>query len=81
MATMKNGMYNAQNTDFNRTANLGHCDAVAALMYAFRLGYTITTNPYPEIKESNTYEGYKSRNKTEDDGLSALAAALTRKRK
>ncbi len=81
VATMKNGMYNAQNTDFNRTANLGHCDAVAAAMYAFRLGYTITENPFPEIKENNSYEGYKARNAESDKCLDQLAAALTRRKR
>jgi hypothetical protein len=32
----KNGMFNKSRTDFLRTDDLGHCDALAAMMYAIR---------------------------------------------
>lgn len=34
--TCRSGMFNKQKTDFARTQSLGHCDALAALMYANR---------------------------------------------
>jgi hypothetical protein len=34
--SLKGGMFNKTKTDFERTEKLGHCDALAALMYAIR---------------------------------------------
>lgn len=34
--TLRSGMFNKQKTDFDRTEALGHCDALAACMYAIR---------------------------------------------
>lgn len=39
------GMFNKNRTDFARTDELGHCDALAALMYAIRMQNR--ENPYP----------------------------------
>lgn len=40
------GRFNKQKTDFERSAALGHCDGLAALMYAVRVQNT--SNPYSE---------------------------------
>jgi len=46
--TLKWGKLNKQGTDFGRTKALGHCDAVAALMYGYRVIDLISgENPYP----------------------------------
>lgn len=42
------GMFNKQNTDFDRTIELGHCDALAALMYGVRM--QDRSNPYTQIR-------------------------------
>jgi hypothetical protein len=42
--SLKAGMFNKQRTDFERSQALGHCDALAALMYAVRS--QDRTNPY-----------------------------------
>lgn len=34
--SLQSGIFNKQKTDFERTVALGHCDALAALMYALR---------------------------------------------
>lgn len=43
------GMFNKNRTDFERTVNLGHMDALACLMYAFRT--QDVTNPYSSQTE------------------------------
>lgn len=45
ITTCQSGTFNKQHTDFERTTTLGHCDAIAALMYAVR-GLN-RSNPYP----------------------------------
>lgn len=42
--TCRAAMFNKQRTDFERTADLGHCDGIAALMYAIRSQNR--SNPY-----------------------------------
>lgn len=37
VATCESGQFNKNRTDFDRTTALGHCDALAALMYAVRV--------------------------------------------
>lgn len=46
IASCNSGMFNKQRTDFERTVALGHCDGIAALMYAYRTLYK--SNPYPQ---------------------------------
>lgn len=36
ITTCQSGVFNKNHTDFERTLTLGHCDAIAALMYAIR---------------------------------------------
>ena len=43
--TLESGMFNDNKTDFSRTEALGHCDAIAMLMYANRV--IDKNNPYP----------------------------------
>lgn len=50
IASLESGQYNKQRTDFGRTKALGHCDALAALMYAIRV--VNRTNPYPRLNAS-----------------------------
>ena len=45
ITTCQSGMFNKNHTDFERTISTGHCDAIAALMYAVR-GLN-RSNPYP----------------------------------
>ncbi len=45
--TLKYGMWNKHRTDFMRTDALGHCDALAAMSYAWR-HTDRQTNPYPD---------------------------------
>lgn len=44
--TLRGGMFNKQKTDFERSAELGHCDALASLGYA--LQNQDLSNPYTE---------------------------------
>lgn len=46
IATLKGGIWNSHRTDFDRTENLGHMDAFAALMYMVRT-INMTMNPIP----------------------------------
>lgn len=43
--SLKSGTFNKHRTDFERTEALGHCDALAALMYGLRA--QDHSNPYP----------------------------------
>ncbi len=43
--SMRSGTFNKNRTDFERTKALGHCDGVAAMMYAIR--HFDVDNPYP----------------------------------
>jgi hypothetical protein len=45
--SLKSGTFNKHRTDFDRTEALGHCDALAALMYGLRS--QDRTNPYPRM--------------------------------
>ncbi len=45
--TLKMGMLNKQRTDYMRTEALGHCDAVASAIYAYR--HRLTENPFPPL--------------------------------
>lgn len=44
----RSGIFNSSKTDFERTQTLGHCDALAALMYAIR--HMDKANPYPHVQ-------------------------------
>lgn len=46
--SLKSGTFNKHRTDFGRTDTLGHCDALAALMYGIRA--QDVTNPYPRLQ-------------------------------
>lgn len=50
IASLESGQYNKQRTDFGRTKALGHCDALAALMYGNRMADQV--NPYDRLYES-----------------------------
>lgn len=45
--TLKMGMLNRQRTDYERTEALGHCDAVASAIYAYR--HRLIDNPFPPL--------------------------------
>ncbi len=47
LASLEAGQYNRTKTDFGRSEALGHCDALAALMYAIRM--VDKKSPYPEM--------------------------------
>ena len=53
--TLNNGTLNKQRSDFARTSILGHCDAIAACIYAYR--HRTQGNPYP-IKTRDVYETF-----------------------
>ena len=46
MASFRAGMFNKTRTDFERSDRLGHCDAIAAAMYAVRMADR--ENPYTD---------------------------------
>lgn len=56
IASLEAGTFNRNRTDFERSATLGHCDALAALMYGIRS--QDRTNPWPRLnasRDSNFY--------------------------
>lgn len=50
--TLKAGMFNRTKTDFDRTEKLGHCDAIAALMYAVRS--QDRTTPFGDLRRASS---------------------------
>ncbi len=67
--SLRSGTFNKHRTDFERTKALGHCDALATIMYACR--NFDKSNPYPERTVSS--ERYYVRPKVDDDGIDAGA--------
>lgn len=63
ISSLENGRFNKTRTDFDRTKALGHCDALAAMMYGHRM--TLTDNPYPYIVPSMDNMMIVSKHKTE----------------
>jgi hypothetical protein len=51
LATLENGAWNSNRTDFKRTKDLGHLDSLMALLYAHRM--QIKGNPYPPMHNIN----------------------------
>lgn len=64
--TLKYGMWNKHKTDFVRTDALGHCDALAALSYAFR-HLDKRTNPFPVDKSKSADTHYITSTKSQQD--------------
>jgi hypothetical protein len=48
--SLETGRFNKNRTDFDRSPVLGHCDAIAAMMYGNRM--MSESNPYPYIQPS-----------------------------
>jgi hypothetical protein len=71
----RSGRFNKTRTDFERTKALGHCDAIAAGMYANRV--QDRTNPFPRVAMSENQYTPPSRDK---DQRLAIAAAIQPKR-
>lgn len=61
--SLRSGTFNKQRTDFSRTKALGHCDALAALMYAVR--HFNKENPYPQSTANS--ENYYMRPKKDEE--------------
>lgn len=70
--TLQMGMLNKQRTDYIRTESLGHCDAVASAIYAYR--HRLTENPFPALLGKNR-ETHYTRGNTEEDLLRQQALA------
>jgi hypothetical protein len=47
--TLEHGRTNKQRTDYERTEDLGHCDAIASLIYGIR--HANVKNPFPKLHE------------------------------
>ncbi len=61
------GRFNKNKTDFDRNPVLGHCDALAAMIYGFRMADR--TSPYPYMKPSRDRYFTMSQGKSEFDKL------------
>lgn len=72
--TLESGRFNKQKTDFERTMTLGHCDAIAAMMYGNRM--TLMENPYPYIHPDRDT---MMRHKPRDIPLEKVSLALNPK--
>jgi Terminase-like family. len=66
--TLRSGTFNKKRTDFERTKALGHCDALATLMYAIR--HFDKENPYPHIFQR--VENVFVRPKTSEASIGAM---------
>lgn len=50
--SLESGQYNKNRTDFNRSESLGHCDALAALMYGLRS--VDKSSPFADIRAARS---------------------------
>lgn len=69
--SLRSGMFNKAKTDFDRTEEIGHCDALAAMMYGFRMQNISSPYVYQNMS-SNTFH---AKHDTPSDQL--LAEALS----
>lgn len=78
--SLDNGRLNKKRTDFERTPTLGHCDAIAALIYAYRM--VNKENPYPIRlpQGDNEWQKPSHRPRPELDDLATKLGFLRRKR-
>lgn len=67
------GMFNKNRTDFERTPELGHCDALAALMYAIRV--QSRENPYERYRQEGHHHNIFFQPKKEEE-LQDIGQAL-----
>lgn len=70
--SLRSGTLNRQKTDFDRTEALGHCDAIAALMYGVRS--LDLSNPYP----AHANPSHHFIRRRDEDNLQKLSKAFGR---
>lgn len=61
--TLESGRFNKQRTDFERSSILGHCDALAAMGYGYRM--VAKENPYPVVTPSRDQYFYHGKHLTD----------------
>lgn len=61
----RSGIFNKNKTDFERTSILGHCDALAALMYGIRTQPTHSPYAIQERMEGHRFTSYKRQHNDE----------------
>lgn len=69
IATLSSGTFNKNHTDFERSNALGHCDAIAAMMYANRVIDMSNPVPAAEYDREKTFHIAKP---TEQERISAM---------
>jgi len=74
ITSLDSGRFNKNRTDFDRNSILGHCDAIAAMMYGHRM--CNLENPYPYIIPSSDNHMVLSRPKSD---LESVAEAFGHK--
>lgn len=72
--TLNSGTFNKQRNDFERSGALGHCDAIACLMYAVRT--QDRANPFKPVVRGLDHMHWKTK-KTEEDRLAEAIAGAT----
>lgn len=68
--TCESGRFNKQRTDFERSSILGHCDALAAMGYGFRIA--ARENPYPVVTPSRDFYHITPKHKTDLEAAGEL---------
>ena len=70
--SLNNGTLNKQRNDFQRSSVLGHCDAIAAVVYAYR--HRTVNNPYPvkNLDPNTTMSAVRQRLSNVTHALSAI---------
>lgn len=61
--TLESGRFNKHRTDFERSSILGHCDALAAMGYGYRMA--AKENPYPVITPSRDHYQVHKKHQTD----------------
>lgn len=75
---LKNGTWNKARTQFQRSPRIGHCDALAALVYLYRMA-NWNGNPFPDpVKRENFGDMFETPTKKPMTRYDALVKAIGR---
>lgn len=78
VASLESGRFNKNRTDFMRSEALGHCDAIAALMYSWRMIDKVT-NPFPRQIYDTENQFVNPLSRHEKRGLEIVAEIFAQK--
>jgi len=77
IATLNSGQLNKQRTDFNRSESLGHCDAMAALVYGLRYAdKRVPQKPRITMRNENIFNAQHQKGQPIEEAFKQLQGAF-----